>query len=228
MKINDIINKLNSFPGDWDLYLKEEKEKDYFINLISFVANEYLTKNICPSIDNIYLALEYVNLSDIKLVILGQDPYPGKDVANGLAFGINNNIPIPGSLRNIFKELKKEYNISFEDPSLKSLAKQGVLLLNTCLSVEQGIKLSHQNKGWETFTNNIIIKIEEQRNDVIYLLFGNKAKEISKYINNHDRIIFATHPSPLSANRGFFNSNCFKKANEKLMLYQHKEINYNI
>lgn len=229
MEKEEIINKLTTFPNTWNYYLKDEKNKGYFKKLVGFLVEEYQNKIIYPKINDIYNAFKYVNLEDIKLIIFGQDPYYSPNYANGLAFSVSKEIKkLPKSLVNIYKEIEIEYGKKPSDGDLTYLAKQGVLLLNTCLSVEKDKPLSHSNIGWEIFINNVINLIEEKRDNVVYLLFGNKAKEKEKLIQNKKNIIKTAHPSPLSASRGFFYSNCFINVNKRIKEIYDTEIIFSV
>lgn len=229
--MNEIKDYLCNFPGEWNIYLSKEKEKPYFKNLVQILEKEYQEKIIYPPINKIYEAFKLVPFEKIKLVIFGQDPYYKPSQANGLAFSLDKGVKITPSLRNIFKEINYEYGFSIPIcGDLSNLAKQGVLLLNSYLTVVQDKPNSHKNIGWDLFINEVINIIEEKRNDVIYLLLGNNAKEKEKYIKHKNNIVYAGHPSPLntSKNTPFIGSNCFKKVNEKIKKYYGKELNFNL
>lgn len=203
----------------WIKFLNEEKEKNYFEKLSKFLNNEYLAKTILPEYKNIFNAFKLTDFNNIKIIIIGQDPYPTKGVANGLAFSVNKNQAIPKSLVNIFKEICCEFD--FEYPvsgDLTSWASHGIFLINRILTVEEGKPLSHKNKGWEQFTTNAIKFIEKNSNGkIVYLLFGNEAKKIKEFITNNNHFVLETsHPSPLGAYKGFIGSGIFKKACELL------------
>lgn len=199
---------------NWKI-LDEEFKKDYYIQLNNFLEKEYKNKTIYPKKEDIFNAFKYFNFEDLKVVILGQDPYHEEGQAMGLSFSVPNDIKRPPSLNNIFKELESDLNIKNENNDLTSWAKQGVLLLNTVLTVEQGLANSHKNKGWEIFTDNVIKYIDENKNNVVFILWGNNAREKKKIIKNN-YIIESNHPSPLSACRGFFGSKPFSRTNEYL------------
>lgn len=203
----------------WKVKLEEEFEKDYFKELISFVEGEY-ANNICfPPIKEVFNAFNHCHFDDVKVVIIGQDPYHGKGQANGLCFSVNDEINHPPSLRNIFKELQNDiagvYPIS---GNLEHWANSGVLLLNATLTVREGLAGSHQKKGWEIFTDKVIELISSQKKDVIFLLWGGYAKKKKKLIDKKKHVIMETgHPSPLSANRGYwFGNKHFSAVNEAL------------
>ena len=203
--------------NNWDIILKDEYEKEYFKNLLNYINEEYNNKTVYPLKENIFKALEYTDYNDIKVVILGQDPYHGEGEAQGLSFSIPNDIRITPSLRNIFKELKNDLNIERTNTNLTDWAKQGILLLNAILTVCKDTPLSHKDKGWETFTDEIIKKINEREDPVIFILWGNYARSKKKLITNKNHyIIESAHPSPLSASRGFFDSKPFSKTNNIL------------
>lgn len=203
--------------NNWDIILKDEYEKEYFKNLLNYINEEYNNKTVYPLKENIFKALEYTDYNDIKVVILGQDPYHGEGEAQGLSFSIPNDIRITPSLRNIFKELKNDLNIERTNTDLTDWAKQGILLLNAILTVCKDTPLSHKDKGWEIFTDEIIKKINEREEPVVFILWGNYARSKKKLITNKNHyIIESAHPSPLSASRGFFDSKPFSKTNNIL------------
>ena len=193
-------------------YLKEKLN-----NILNILKDEYQLKDIYPSFDNMFKALNLTSFNDVKVVIIGQDPYHGEGEANGLAFSLNNGLRITPSLRNIFKELENDLNIKKDSNDLTGWAKQGVLLLNAILTVEKDKPLSHKDLGWEEITDYIIKYISDNKNNVVFVLWGNYAKNKSKLIDeNKHYIIKSNHPSPLSASRGFFGSKPFSKTNEYL------------
>lgn len=202
----------------WDIVLKEEMKKDYFKKLGIFVKEEYKTKVVFPPYENIFDALRFTDYDDVKVVILGQDPYHGLGEAHGLSFSVKDGVRKPPSLQNIFKELKNDLGVVRTASDLTDWAKQGVLLLNAIMTVEQDKPLSHKNKGWETFTDSIIKALNEREKPVIFLLWGSYARSKKEFITNkHHYIIESVHPSPLSANRGFFGSKPFSKINKILI-----------
>ena len=202
----------------WDDLLKEEYQKKYFKELLEFVKNEYKTKTIYPKQNEVFNAFRYTNFDNVKVVILGQDPYHGPNQAEGLSFSVSNEVLKPPSLQNIFKELNNDLGIPFpEHNSLKPWAKQGVLLLNAVLTVEAHKPTSHKNKGWETFTDNVIKVINEKETPVVFILWGAYARNKKSLITNPKHIIIeSAHPSPFSARNGFFGSKPFSKTNEFL------------
>lgn len=213
--------------NNWDIILKDEYEKEYFKNLLNYINEEYNNKTVYPLKENIFKALEYTDYNDIKVVILGQDPYHGEGEAQGLSFSIPNDIRITPSLRNIFKELKNDLNIERTNTDLSDWAKQGILLLNAILTVCKDTPLSHKDKGWETFTDEIIKKINEREDPVIFILWGNYAGSKKKLITNKNHyIIESAHPSPLSASRGFFDSKPFSKTNNILISINKESIRW--
>ena len=207
-----------SFGNDWDELLSEEFKKDYYLDLREFLKVEYQTKRIYPPMHDIYNALRYTSREDTRVVILGQDPYHGYGQAHGLCFSVKEGIVFPPSLKNIFKELKSEYGI--EEPKTGELtgwAKQGVLLLNTTLTVREGQPQSHKGKGWEILTDRIISLVNEKDSPVCFMLWGGNARAKKALITNRRHLVLeCAHPSPLSAYNGFFGSDHFKSANEFL------------
>ena len=198
--------------------IEEESKKDYYIKLKKYIDKEYEINKIFPSKENIYNSLRYTPYEKVKVVILGQDPYHGEGEAHGLAFSVNKGIKIPPSLKNIFKELNQELGCYIPNNGyLVKWANQGVLLLNTVLTVKKDTPGSHKNIGWEIFTDKIIEKINEKEEPVVFLLWGNYAKQKEKLITNKKHLVLkAAHPSPLSCYNGFFECGHFKKANEFL------------
>ena len=214
----------------WDSILQEEYEKDYFYKLVNFVNKEYEEKTIFPEKKNIYKALSLTEYENLKVVILGQDPYHGVGEAQGLSFSVPNNIKMPPSLRNIFKELESDLKIPFpEHNSLKKWAKQGVLLLNAVLTVEEHKPTSHKDKGWEIFTDNIIKIINEKKTPVVFILWGAYARAKKDLITNPIHLIIeSAHPSPFSARNGFFGSKPFSKTNDFLKKNNIEEIDWRV
>lgn len=208
----------NMIGNDWDEALKEEFEKDYFLKVKDFVDSEYETKTIYPPYDEIFNAFKLTPLSSVKVVILGQDPYHEAGQAHGLAFSTPDGKPIPRSLKNIFKEIHAEYGYPIpKSGCLESWAKQGVFLLNTVLTVEQGNANSHSKCGWQTFTDNVIKILNGQSQPIAFLLWGKQAEKKKELITNPNHLVLITsHPSPFSARRGFLGSNHFRLANEYL------------
>ncbi len=216
--------------SDWKDILKDEFTKEYFKDLKQFVEEEYKNKIIYPDYNDLFNALNYTPYENVKVVILGQDPYHGKNQANGLAFSVKENVKIPPSLRNIFKELNDDlgYDIPLNG-DLTKWAKQGVLLLNTSLTVIEAKANSHRNKGWEIFTDEIIKTVNKKNTPVVFILWGNNAIEKEKFIDSSKHLILkAPHPSPLSSYRGFFDSKPFSKTNEFLIKNNLKEIDWDL
>ncbi len=217
---------------NWNNIIKKEKQKEYFIKLKKFLIKEYNNKIILPPKNKIFESFKLTPFKKIKIVILGQDPYSKINQSHGLAFSILPNIKIiPGSLKNIYKELKKE-NPKFKIPNtgyLKKWSEQGILLLNTVLTVQNKKPGSHKNIGWEIFTNNIIYYINTYLTNIVFMLWGNYAKSKEKLINKNKHLILTTsHPSPLSVNKGFIGCNHFNKANIFLKNKKKKIINWQI
>jgi len=205
------------FNKEWDVILKDEVKKDYFIKLEEFVREEYRTKTIYPEAKNVFNAFHYTDYNDVKVLILGQDPYHEPGEAHGLAFSVQGNTRRPPSLDNIFKELDSDLGIKRTNNNLTDWANQGVMLLNTVLTVERGKAFSHANHGWETFTDTVISKLNERKEPVIFVLWGSPARSKKVLITNPwHYIIESPHPSPLSASRGFFGSKPFSQINSHL------------
>ena len=210
---------INLIGNKWDEILKDEFKSEYFIKLNNFLNEEYKNKIIYPEKDNIYNALKFTPPDKIKAVILGQDPYINPGEAHGLAFSVNHGVKIPPSLKNIFKELNADIGMNIpKNGCLVSWAEQGVLLLNSVLTVEAGKSNSHTKKGWEKFTDYIIKYLGEKENPIVFILWGKNAQskeELIKNYNNH-LILKAPHPSPLSASTGFFGCRHFSQTNKFL------------
>ncbi|MBS9775572.1 MAG: uracil-DNA glycosylase [Fusobacterium sp.] len=216
--------------NDWKEILVEETSKEYFLKLKNILVEEYKNFKVYPPKKNIFSAFSLTSYSDVKVVILGQDPYHQKGQAHGLAFSVNKGIRIPPSLLNMYKELKDD--LGFEIPNhgfLKNWAEQGVLLLNTSLTVRDSEANSHSKIGWQIFTDNIIKKLNEREKPIIFILWGNNAKSKEKFIDtSRHYILKGVHPSPLSASRGFFGCKHFSKANQILKENDLKEIDWEI
>ena len=212
----------------WLTQLSSEFEKDYMRKLSLFLKEEKKTKTIYPSGSKIFNAFNLTPFSKVKVVILGQDPYHGPNQANGLSFSVNKSFPIPPSLKNIFKELFDDLGIKPPNSGcLERWSNQGVLLLNTYLTVERGKPGSHRNIGWERFTDYVLSKLSENKKNIVYLLWGKHAQEKAKIINGtNNMIIMSAHPSPYSANNGFFGSKPFSKTNDYLINTNQSKINW--
>jgi uracil-DNA glycosylase len=204
--------------NDWGPLLEEEFSKPYYLQLREFLKKEYATKQIYPDMYDIFNALHYTPFHKVKVVILGQDPYHGPNQAHGLSFSVKPGVPAPPSLKNIFKELHDDLGCTIPNHGhLVHWAKQGVLLLNTVLTVRQGQPQSHRGKGWENFTNRVIELLNEKDSPVVYILWGASAQAKQALIDTSKHFILkAPHPSPLSAHRGFFGSKPFSKTNRIL------------
>lgn len=215
----------------WKNVLSEEFEKEYFKNLLSFVEQEYknFPNQIFPEEKAIFKAFDECSFEDVKVVILGQDPYPTKGHANGLSFSLNADVqPLAKSLKNIFKELESDLGIQeARNGDLSRWAKQGVLLLNSVLTVREGEANSHANKGWELFTDAVIAKLNSQRSHIVYILWGAKSQKKAKNVNGENNLIIKSpHPSPLSSYRGFFGSQPFSLTNTYLAKNQLEKIDW--
>lgn len=218
------------FGNSWNNVLDGEFDKEYYLNLRNFLKEEYSTRIIYPPMHDIFNALKYTDYNDVKVVILGQDPYHGEGEAHGLAFSVKENIPIPPSLKNIYKELNSSLGCYIPNNGyLKKWSDQGVLLLNASLTVRKDIANSHRNKGWEIFTDQVIKKLNEREKPMVFLLWGNNAKEKKQFIDtSRHHVLMSVHPSPLSASRGFFGCNHFAKANEILKSIGDEPIDWQI
>jgi len=216
--------------NDWHNLLKEEFKKDYYLKLRNFLINEYRTKTIYPDKCDLFNALHYTDFKDVKVVILGQDPYHGPNQAHGLSFSVKPRVSLPPSLMNIFKELNSDLGCYIPNNGcLEKWANQGVLLLNTVLTVRAGQANSHQNMGWEYFTDKIITLLNCRKEPLVFILWGKNAQAKLKITkNSRHYIIKSAHPSPLSAHRGFFGSNPFSKANNFLISIGKEPIDWQI
>ncbi|WP_399529763.1 uracil-DNA glycosylase [uncultured Anaerococcus sp.] len=220
----------NIIGNDWDEILKDEFDKAYFKEIIVFLEEAYDNRTIFPPKSEIFNALKLSSYRDTKVLILGQDPYYNPGQANGLAFSVKEGVKIPPSLKNIYKELEADLEIPIADTgSLISWAKQGVLLLNTSLTVEEKKPNSHKNIGWKIFTDAIIKILNEKERPCVFILWGNNAISKERFITNPKHLIIkSSHPSPLSARRGFFGSKVFSKTNQFLKDNKEEEINWKI
>lgn len=205
--------------NDWDNLLRDEFSKDYYLALREFLKSEYSTRRIYPPMHDIYNSLRYTSYGNTRVVILGQDPYHGFGQAHGLCFSVKNGVHHPPSLKNIFKELENELSIPApESGELIGWAKQGVLLLNTTLTVREASPQSHKGRGWEILTDRIISLINQKDTPVVFMLWGSNARAKKVLITKKNHLILeCAHPSPLSAYAGFFGCNHFKMANEFLI-----------
>lgn len=212
--------------NDWDEILEDEWEKPYYKQLRAFLKKEYSTRRIYPHMNDIFNALKHTSFEETKVVIIGQDPYHGEGQAHGLCFSVKQGVAFPPSLRNIFKELNSD--VGKEIPAhgeLTDWAKQGVLLLNNVLTVQEGNPASHKGMGWEIFTDRVISELNRKETPVVFLLWGAHAQKKAEIITNpiHKKLM-SVHPSPLSASRGFFGCRHFSKTNEILKVNGLKEI----
>ncbi|WP_113927237.1 uracil-DNA glycosylase [Bacillus sp. P14.5] len=218
----------DNFTNDWNDVLKDEMDKPYFLNLQEFLDEEYKTQKIFPEQNDIFNAMNSTAFQDVKVVLLGQDPYHGAGQAHGLSFSVEENVKVPPSLRNIYKELHED--IGCEIPGHGNLSKwtgQGVLLLNTVLTVRKGKAHSHKGKGWETFTDQVIEHLNHREEPVVFMLWGKPAQEKLKLIDAEKHfVIQSPHPSPFSARKGFFGSRPFSRANDWLKKNGEEEIDW--
>ena len=221
---------MNLIGNKWDEILEEEYHKDYFKKIVLYINKAYKERPIYPPKSYILRALSLTDYDDVKVVILGQDPYHGTGEANGLAFAVNPGVKLPPSLKNIYKELKDDLNIPISDKGdLTCWAKEGVLLLNAVLTVSKDKPASHKNMGWELFTDAIIKKVNEKETPVVFLLWGSFARSKKTLITNPIHLVIeSTHPSPFSAFNGFFGSKPFSKTNNFLKTNGIKEIDWSI
>jgi uracil-DNA glycosylase len=224
----------NSFnvPGwppqsDWTELLAAEFQSDYFRELMTFVVSERESQTIFPPTGSVFNAFKQTPHANTRVVILGQDPYHGAGQAHGLSFSVENSIKLPPSLKNIYKELAGDIGCAVPTSgNLLPWAQQGVLLLNTVLTVREGQANSHRKKGWEKFTDRVVEVLGQQESAIVFILWGNPAQKKEKLIGGQHTIIKSVHPSPLSSHRGFFGSKPFSKANEVLKKMGHEPINW--
>ncbi|MDE5949791.1 MAG: uracil-DNA glycosylase [Malacoplasma sp.] len=216
---------LSRVKKSWLPFFNNEFKKEYFIKLNVFLEKEYQNKVIFPKPDNIFNAFTFFELEDTNLVIIGQDPYQTPNMADGLAFSTKLNIQ-PKSLSNLFKEIKKDFNINRTNYDLSDIASQNVLLLNRILTVESNLSLSHAEKGWETFTNNLILYLSIKNQHIIYLFMGNKAISLKPLLFNYLKVFETSHPSPFSYRINLEDKQIFKKINEQLIKANKKPIKW--
>lgn len=222
------MNKI--FENDWQKLLEEEMEKDYYKDLRKFLIDEYNTQVVYPEMYSIYNALHYTDYKKVKVLLLGQDPYHGPNQAHGFAFSVQEGVRTPPSLLNMYKELQND--LGYEIPNhgnLQKWADEGVLLLNTSLTVRSGQANSHSGKGWEVFTDKIIKLVNEREDPVVFILWGSNARSKKKYIDTKKHMIIeSAHPSPLSAYRGFFGSKPYSRTNDFLKSVGKEPIDWKI
>ncbi|WP_457750217.1 uracil-DNA glycosylase [Sulfurimonas sp.] len=213
---------------EWKDFLSDEIHKEYFVLLLQKVFLEYKSKMIFPSYENIFRAFNLVKPSEVKVVIIGQDPYHGINQANGLAFSVCETCKIPPSLRNIYKELVDDIGCKYlKNGDLTQWAKEGVLLINAVLTVEQGKANSHKDFGWQKFTDAVIKKLSDEREHLVFILWGAPSQKKELLIDSTKHLVIkSAHPSPLSAYRGFFHSKPFSRTNEYLMRHKKNTINW--
>ncbi|WP_204104267.1 MULTISPECIES: uracil-DNA glycosylase [Spirulina sp. CCY15215] len=216
-------------PPNWENILAEEFEKSYFKKLEEFVLREYETQTVYPPLEQIFAAFEYTNFEDVKVLLLGQDPYHGEDQAHGLSFSVRSGVKIPPSLRNIFKELNSDIGCDIpQEGCLTKWAEQGILLLNAVLTVRKKEAASHTSQGWETFTDAVIRKLSDRQKPLVFLLWGGYARRKNKLIDTKRHIIIeSAHPSPLSA-RKFLGTRPFSQINEALQKLGYAPINWQL
>ncbi len=214
--------------SSWKEALKDEFEKPYFSALVDFVKSEYKTQTIYPPGNRIFSAFDFTPFDEVKVVIIGQDPYHGPNQANGLCFSVSDGVRQPPSLQNIFKELNSDLGVPIPvNGNLEKWAKQGILLLNATLTVRASQAGSHQNKGWEIFTDAVIQKLSDEKENLVFILWGSYAQKKGSVIDiSKHFIIKSAHPSPFSAHNGFFGSKPFSKTNSYLIQNKKEEINW--
>ena len=218
------------FNNSWDILLKDEFEKPYYLNLRKFLVQEYKSQTIYPNMNDIFNALKYTDYKDVKVVILGQDPYHQPNQAHGLCFSVKKGVNPPPSLQNMYKEIYAEYGYPIpEHGELTYWAEQGVLMLNNVLTVRESQPNSHKGMGWEIFTDNVISLLNLRPEPMVFLLWGANARAKKKIITNPNHLVLeSAHPSPLSAYNGFFGNGHFKKTNEFLKQNKMTEIDWQI
>lgn len=216
--------------NEWDELLKDEFKKDYYLNLREFLKKEYFTYQVYPNMYDIFNALKFTSYSDVKAVIIGQDPYHGPGQAHGLCFSVQKDVAIPPSLQNMYKELYSDLDITPANHGyLKKWADNGVLMMNAVLTVRAGQANSHRNMGWEIFTDKVIELLNKREQPIVFILWGNNAKQKMKLITNPNHLILqAAHPSPLSAFNGFFGCKHFSKTNDFLTSHGIEPIDWRI
>lgn len=215
------------FHNSWDLVLYDEMQKSYFKYIRDYIKEERLSKTIYPPAQDLFNAFKLTDFKDIKVVILGQDPYHGEKEAMGLSFSVRRGVRTPPSLRNIFKELNDDMGVQRDNTDLSDWARQGVFLLNTVLTVEKDKANSHKDIGWEIFTDYVIKQINDKLNNVVFILWGRQARDKKGIITNpNNYIIESAHPSPFSAYNGFFGSKPFSKTNNYLKSKNKEEIKW--
>ena len=216
--------------NEWDDLLKDEFQKDYYLKLREFLKKEYFSQRIYPDMHDIFNSLKYTSYSDVKAVIIGQDPYHGRGQAHGLCFSVQKGVAVPPSLQNIYKEIQSDLGIPPASHGyLKKWADNGVLLMNTVLTVREGQANSHKGQGWEIFTDRVIELLNKREKPIVFLLWGGNAKQKLKLITDPKHCILqAAHPSPLSASNGFFGCRHFSKANEFLASHGMEPIDWHV
>ena len=216
------------FDNDWDVVLQEEFVKPYYIKLREFLKKEYAEQTIYPQMDDLWTAFKWTPFNEVKVVILGQDPYHGPGQAHGLSFSVQPGVKIPPSLRNMFKELASDIGCAIpKSGTLTGWAQQGVLMLNTVLTVQQGQAHSHRKQGWEIFTDEVIRRLSDRDKPIVFVLWGRPAQDKKKLIDlSRHAVIESVHPSPLSASRGFLGSRPYSATNEILEAWDEGAIDW--
>lgn len=223
-----MVEKLyNNIKTNWKQIIEIETKKDYFNNLFNFIIEQSKTNIIYPKASEVFRAFNFFDANDTKVVIVGQDPYHSPSFANGLSFAVHEGVQTPKSLQNIFKELNNDLGITRTNTTLEDWAKQGVMMLNRVLTVNKSQPNSHAGKGWELFTEKIIKYLNEENQNIVFVLWGNNAKTLSDLIDKSKHLIISSaHPSPFSAHYGFFGSKPFSKINNYLISKNKKSIEW--
>lgn len=216
------------FGNDWDTVLEHEFQKPYYQQLREFLNKEYSKETVYPTIDNLWTAFKMTPFKNVKVVILGQDPYHGAGQAHGLSFSVQPGVPLPPSLRNMCKELSSDIGCPIpEHGTLTGWARQGVLMLNTVLTVREGQAHSHRGQGWEQFTDEVIRQLSARKEPVVFILWGRPAQQKKRFIDmKQNAVIESVHPSPLSASRGFFGSRPYSATNQILESWKETPIEW--
>lgn len=214
-KIEDSFG-ISTLKPQWMEIIQEEFNKEYFINLMMYVDKRYCESTVYPPKNQVFEIFSRIDFQEVKVVILGQDPYHGQGQANGMCFSVSNGVKTPPSLKNIFKEIENELGLVRENTDLRDWVDQGVFLLNTILTVEKSLPSSHKNLGWEKFTDNIIYHLNKREKPIVFILWGNYAIKKAGFIDSRHLVLTSNHPSPFSCHKGFFGNNHFILANQFL------------
>lgn len=208
--------EINNAKPQWKVIIQKELEKQYFIDLMMYVNRRYCESTVYPPKNKVFEIFSNIDLSEVKVVILGQDPYHGQGQANGMCFSVSQGVKTPPSLKNIFKEIENEMGIIRTNTELRDWVDQGVFLLNSILTVEQSLPGSHKNLGWENFTDNIVYHLNKREQPIVFILWGNYAIKKAGLIDSRHLVLTSNHPSPFSCHKGFFGNKHFILANQFL------------